>query len=273
MQRNFSKPAKTFQEQVQLLQSRGMIIDNEQEAIFYLQHLNYYRLTAYWLPFEIDHTTHLFKPNTTFSDVLKVYVFDRELRLLLLDGIERIEVSVRSQWAYYLGMRHGSHAHLDPTLFDERYNSDNLVSKLTDEVRRSKEDFIQHFLTNYMETLPPIWAVCEVMSLGLLSQWYRSFKPSKTKREISRVYDLNADVLSSWLWRLSVVRNFCAHHSRLWNRQFITHIKFPPVHANTISSQFVQNSRKIYNTLVIVLYFMDVISPNHHYKSASANFA
>lgn len=117
MSRDFTKPAKSFVEQVQLLQSQGMIVNDVQESIFYLQHLNYYRLSAYWLPFELDHKTHQFKPDTKFEDVLRLYIFDRELRLLVLDGIERIEVSVRSQWAYQLAILHHPHAHLDSQLF------------------------------------------------------------------------------------------------------------------------------------------------------------
>ena len=81
MKRPFSKPATTYAQQIVLLQQRGMIIENPTEAEFYLQHLNYYRLGAYWLPFEADHTTHQFKSETRFSDVLNYYVFDRELRL------------------------------------------------------------------------------------------------------------------------------------------------------------------------------------------------
>ena len=266
MPRNFAKPAKTFEEQVQLLQLRGMIVDDVKEAIFYLQHLNYYRLSAYWLDFELDHATHQFKPDTNFKDVLKLYIFDRELRLLVLDGIERIEVSVRSQWAYYLAHRHSPHAHLDPTLFDSKYWRTNL-NDLTKEVNRSKEIFIQHLTSNYNETLPPVWAVCEVMSLGLLSRWYDSLKPVQTRRVISRVYGINEDVLESWLRHLSIVRNLCAHHSRLWNRQFSITIKSPPRKANVISSQLVHRSRNLYNTLVIVLYFMDTIAPNHHLRS------
>ena len=266
MTRNFAKPAKTFEEQVQLLQLRGMIVDDVKEAIFYLQHLNYYRLCAYWLDFELDHATHQFKPDTNFKDVLKLYIFDRELRLLVLDGIERIEVSVRSQWAYYLAHRHSPHAHLDPTLFDPKYWRTNL-NDLTKEVNRSKEIFIQHLTSNYNETLPPVWAVCEVMSLGLLSRWYDSLKPVQTRRVISRVYGINEDVLESWLRHLSIVRNLCAHHSRLWNRQFGITIKSPPRKANVIASQLVHRSRNVYNTLVIVLYFMDTIAPNHHLRS------
>lgn len=266
MPRDFAKPAKTFEEQVQLLQSRGMIIDDEQEAKFYLQHLNYYRLGAYWLDFELDHATHKFKPNTNFKDVLRLYIFDRELRLLILDSIERIEVSVRSQWAYYLAHQHSPHAHLDPTLFDPKYWQTNL-NDLTKEVNRSKETFIQHLQRNYNDLLPPVWAVCEVMSLGLLSRWYDSLKPVQTRRLISRVYGINEDVLESWLRHLSVVRNLCAHHSRLWNRKFSITIKAPPSKANSITNQLVNRSRNLYNTLVILLYFMDAIAPNHHLRS------
>lgn len=266
MPRDFIKPAKTFEEQVQLLQSRGMIVDDVQEAIFYLQHLNYYRLIAYWLDFELDHATHQFKTDTRFADVLRLYIFDRELRLLVLDGIERIEVSVRSQWAYYLSHRHSPHAHLDSALFDAKYWQTNL-NDLTKEVKRSKETFIVHYKNTYSEPLPPVWAVCEVMSLGLLSRWYDSLKPVQTRRVISRVYGVNEDVLESWLRHLSVVRNLCAHHSRLWNRQFGITIKSPPSKANLITSQLVQRSRKLYNTLVILLYFMDTIAPKHHWRS------
>ena len=96
MKRPFSKPATTYAQQIALLQERGMIIETLAEAECYLQHLNYYRLGAYWLPFEADHTTHQFKSEIRFSDVLNYYIFDRELRLLVLDAIERVEVSVRS---------------------------------------------------------------------------------------------------------------------------------------------------------------------------------
>ena len=101
----FNKPPKTFEEQVDLLIQRGMTIPDRAEALHYLKHLNYYRLRAYWLPFEKNHANHAFKPGTSFSEVLNLYVFDRELRLLVMDAIERIEVSIRTGWAYYLSHR------------------------------------------------------------------------------------------------------------------------------------------------------------------------
>lgn len=266
MKRPFLKPATTYQEQVALLQRRGLIIEDTEKAGFYLQHLNYYRLGAYWLPFEASHTEHQFKPNTHFNEVLDLYIFDRELRLLILDAIERIEVSVRSQWAYQLAHHHGPHAHLQSGLFDKRYWHRNL-EQLTDEVKRSDETFIKHHLTEYTETLPPTWAVCEVMSMGLLSRWYNSLKPLSTRRAIASVYGVDEKVLESWLHHLSLVRNVCAHHSRLWNREFTITPILPKSKPAQLVAEFVPGSRKLYNTLVILLHGMNVIAQQHHWRS------
>lgn len=105
---DFAKPFKSIPEQLQLLRDRGLIIDDDAEH--YLRHLNYYRLAGYWLPFEQNHSTHSFRTNTHFDDVLNLYLFDRELRLLLLDAIERLEVSIRTHWAYYCVQCYGAHA-------------------------------------------------------------------------------------------------------------------------------------------------------------------
>lgn len=218
--RPFTKPATTHAQQLALLAQRGMVVDDEAQAAFYLQHLNYYRLGAYWLPFEAEHATHTLRPGTRFADVLNLYVFDRELRLLVLDAIERVEVSMRSQWAYQLAHRHGPHAHLDVALAFHAGHWQTNLDKLQGEVTRSDEAFIKHLRTHYAEALPPVWAVCEVMSLGLLSRWFNNLKPMPTRRAIASVYGVDERVLESWLRHLSLVRNTCAHHSRLWNREF-----------------------------------------------------
>lgn len=80
MKLDFKKPPLTYQEQVARLEARGMAVADRSEAAFYLSHLNYYRLAGYWLPFEMDHATHRFRPGTSFRDVLNLYFFDRELR-------------------------------------------------------------------------------------------------------------------------------------------------------------------------------------------------
>lgn len=267
VKRPFGKPATTHAQQVALLQLRGMAVDDTAAAEFYLQHLNYYRLGAYWLPFEADHATHAFKPGTRFADVLNLYVFDRELRLLVLDAIERVEVSVRSQWAYQLAHHHGPHAHLDASLAFKHHLWQTNLDKLADEVDRSDEAFIKHLKANYAEPLPPVWAVCEVMSLGLLSRWYNNLQPMPTRRAIAAAYGVDQKVLESWLRHLSLVRNTCAHHSRLWNREFTITPLLPRNKPAGLATQCQAGSRKLYNSLVILLHCMDVIAPQHHWRA------
>ncbi len=267
MKRPFTKLATTYAQQVALLQSRGMVIDDPTKAAFYLQHLNYYRLGAYWLPFEADHGSHHFRPDTRFEDVLNLYIFDRELRLLVMDAIERVEVSVRSQWAYQIAHRHSPHAHLDPTLAYKRQHWQSNLDKLTKEVKRADEVFIRHLLDTYAEALPPVWAVCEVMSLGLLSRWFNNLKPMATRRAIAEAYGVDEKVLESWLRHLSLVRNTCAHHSRLWNREFTITPLLPRHKPTGLAIQCHPGSRKLYNTLVILLHCMDSVAPNHHWRA------
>lgn len=271
MTRPFNKPPTTYAEQIKLLQQRGMLIQDTDEAAFYLQHLNYYRLGAYWLPFEAEHASHRFIEGTTFSDVLNLYIFDRELRLLVLDAIERIEVSVRSQWAHELAHRHGTHAHLDGALAKNPFYWQTNLDKLRLEVQRSKETFMQHLLTTYSESLPPVWAVCEVMSLGLLSAWYSNLKPLQTRRAIASPFDLDERTFQSWLHHLSLIRNLCAHHARLWNRQFTVTPQVPARKPVRLQNEFVRGSRKLYNTLLILAHAMDVIAPGHHWRSRLKN--
>lgn len=264
--RPFKKPATTYADQVALLQSRGMIVSDVKAACFYLQHINYYRLGAYWLPFEANHSTHEFKPGTTFEAVLKLYTFDRQLRLLIMDALERIEVSVRAQWTYHMAHNHGAHSHLDKRLANNAHWYEKNLETLEKEVDRADEIFIQHMKDRYQEPLPPIWAVCEVMSLGLLSKWYDNLKPKRTRRAISSVYQVDEDVLASWLRHLTIIRNICAHHSRLWNRYFAT-IPMPSRNKPaSLKGEFIVSSRKLYNTLVIILHFMDIISPKHRWR-------
>jgi abortive infection bacteriophage resistance protein len=263
----FTKPATTHLEQIALLQERGMNIGNPDLSTTYLKHINYYRFGAYWLPFEINPTTHQFKIGTNFEEVIKLYNFDRELRLLVLDALERIEISMRAQWTYNLAHNHGSHAHLDRKLSANKKRFTQNLTLITKEVKRADEVFIKHANNKYKENLPAIWMVSEVISLGLLSKLYSNLKPMPTRKAIARAYGLDQRLIGSWLHHLTHIRNICAHHSRLWNREFVN-IPMKPIKKPTeLVDEFVDDSRKIYNTLVILLFFMDVIASNHRWRN------
>lgn len=257
----FDKLPTTYQQQLDKLIERGMRVADPERALRYLSHLNYYRLAAYWLPFEADHATHRFKPGTSFDQVLEAYLFDKQLRLLIMDAVERFEVSLRTQWAYHLTHQYGPHAHLGPNIFKQNIQNDMNFSKpkwnhvqniteLRDTVRQSSEVFIRHLITKYDEELPPIWAICEVMTFGQLSRWYANLGRSGDRNVIARIYDFDEVYFVSFIHHLTIVRNFTAHHARVWNREFPIVWKLPlskPV--GVIGSLNRQDGKLIYNTL------------------------
>ncbi len=265
----YTKSPLALKDQLQQLKDRGMHVTDEALALHYLGHLNYYRLGAYWLPFEKDHSSHQFQPGTQFDDALKLYIFDRELRLWLMDAIERVEVSLRTQFAYQLSLRYGTHPHLNQSLFHEPSRYGRALNKLENEVKQSGEEFIKHLTQKYQEPLPPIWAIVELMSIGQLSQWYDNLQNRQDRKIIADIYGLDEKNLRTFLHHLTTIRNHCAHHARVWNRDYTVTLKIPNKRPASLVSSFnhqPSGGRKLYNTLVLLAYLMDLICPGHHWK-------
>lgn len=268
----FTKPAKTFDEQIDLLLSRGMEIADRDYAAQQLANINYYRLEAYWLPFETCRNPHQFAEGTTFESVLNRYLFDREFRLLLLDAIEHIEISFRTQWAYHISHAYGGHGYLNNTK-GMRKNEKRLLNYIEDlekHVKRSDEVFIQHYMDTYDEALPPAWVSCEVMSLGLLSKLYSNLSAYKVRRQIAATYQFDEGFLEGFMEHLTYVRNVCAHHSRLWNRHLTKKMPLPRgkpqgLRDNIHIDAENQTEHKIYNTLVLIQHLLNIICPRSHW--------
>lgn len=261
----FTKPPLSFDDQLNLLARRGMAIPDRERARHYLAHINYYRLRGYWLPLEEsgDNGVHRFIAGTSFDDALSLYVFDRQLRLLLLDVIERVEVSLRTRWAHALAMRYGAHAHLRQDIVGSQKKYHSCLEGLKEEIERSHETFIEHYRTTYTDpSLPPMWAVCEVMSLGQLSKWFDNLKRHADRKEIASSFGLDESVLRSFMHHLTHVRNLCAHHSRVWNRRFTFTMRIPRQPVRIAGWFNAGEDRKLYNTLVMLGYLLSVISPD-----------
>jgi abortive infection bacteriophage resistance protein len=260
---HYSKPFLTIAEQIEQLKSRGMQFEDESKARYYLENLNYYRLSAYWLPFESNHQTHTFKDGTTFERVLELYIFDRELRLLMLDAIERVEVSVRSRFAYEISQKYGSHSHLNETIFKSLPHYQKTLGKLKAEIDRSKEPFIKHFKEKYSEDFPPIWASVELMTLGQVSNWFSLIKLRQDRQLIAKYYGLDEKVLASFLHHLTIIRNICAHHSVLWNKKLTLEFVIPKEMQDRFN---INEKRKLFNTFVMLEHLMSKISNDNHWK-------
>lgn len=272
MSRPFAKPATTIAQQIARLQAEGMIIAAPARAEHWLQHKSYYRLSAYWLPFEIPHGQPgpRFKAGTNFDTVINLYEFDRRLRLLLLDAIERIEVAMRGSWAYALAHQGGPHGYLNAALYAERRQFHENLSRLVREVGTSPETYIDHYRRNYDDpAMPPVWMVAEMMSFGQLSRWYSSLNDRSLRNRIAAPFGLPEAVLVPLVKHLSTVRNSCAHHARLWNRGFLLRMKLPLKPAALVASlQPLAGGGPafLYNTLVLVTYLLQHVDPPSTWK-------
>lgn len=267
----FIKPPLTVDAQIDLLQKRGMSVPDPARAKHYLGHINYYRLRAYWLPFETEPANgdeHAFVPGTDFETVLATYVFDRELRLLLLDAIERVEISLRTTLAYHLANRYGAFAHDDPSLFNNQQEWGNSQGELLKEYQRSRETFAKHYRSRYPElNTPPIWVCAELMTLGHLSRWLKNLKHAGDRQRIADPYALDERVLVSFAHHLTVVRNHCAHHGRVWNRRFALRFTPPNKKPRDIADAFnPDETQLLYNTLTMLAYLLDLMSPTHTWR-------
>ncbi len=260
----YAKPPLSIDDQIGLLCSRGMVIDNKARAARYLTHINYYRLRAYWLPFEepADIPNHKLKTNTAFNDVLNLYLFDRKFRLLVMEAIERVEISFRTRFAYELSLKYGSHAYLEPSCFSGKDFFYRNISTIESEIRRSTETFIEHYKTTYDDPkLPPIWAICEIMSFGQLSICYKQLRLRADRNAIARPFGIGEKALASFMHHLTHIRNITAHHGRLWNRRFVVTMTIPALPVELARKFNPGAPRNIYNTLVMLAYLLKLISP------------
>ena len=221
----YTKTPLTFTQQVEYLEQKGMVLSDKSFAETKLASISYYRLSGYWYPFRIrDHqnnVTNQLVQGTSFEDVLYLYEFDRKLRSLVLDAIERVEIAVRTQFTYHIGHQYGAFGHTNPQYFHPKFEHRKWLNRLKSEVKRSKDDFIGHYKSKYQNfPVVPIWMLTEVMSLGALSVGYEGLKNGNTdKKKIAQYFNLHYKKLEDWLHVLTYIRNICAHHSRLWNRR------------------------------------------------------
>ncbi len=266
----YKKIPLTITQQIQTLKNRRLIIEDEERTSRYLSFISLYRLRAYAYTYQNNtNPDHAFYPGITFDKILQTYLFDRKLRLLVFDAIERIEIAFRTQIIYQYSINFGANWYEDKNLFrnDCFFNRD--LIQVDKELKRSNEVFIKQYNGTYSSPKrPPAWMTFEVTSLGLLSKIYENLQISDGKKTIARKFGLNhPKVLESWMHSLSVIRNICAHHSRLWNRELPATMKLPKKTATVWlkNTDFLRG--KMYLALSGMLYLLNTIIPRNHFKN------
>lgn len=285
----FNKPPLSLTQQLEKWKSRGLIVSDEAKALHYLRYIGYFRFSGYALPFQdLHHTDKHFQPGTPFESVLNLYIFDRELRLLVLDAIERVEVAVRACLVNEMCVRHGAHWFMDPVHFQAPpayaaaracFDHTDFLNKIDDELGIPRnahapraphnEVFINHYYAKYGDPdLPPAWMTFEVLSMNRVSQVFAHLRKPQDRNAIAGHFLVDEQVLKKWLHCLSYVRNLCAHHRRLWNVKLVIKPIIARKHAGLIP-QPAQD--RFYAVAVILHELLGILAPQTRWQERLAS--
>jgi len=263
----YQEPFLSYEEQIHLLKSRGLSFKNEEQALNLLKRVSYYRLSSYYPPFLKDKQSKIFVNNADFDDVFNLYQFDADLREIVMAGAREIEIAVRSKIVHVLSLFKGSFWLEQKDLFSNSEEYEKIISKIIGEIDRNQESFIVSFRNEYLNSTPPAFMVFETTSFGTLSRIYKHLKLDANKQQIARFFGLPSVVFESWLHSLVYIRNICAHHTRLWNRE-IRIRPYLPIKTNI--NTWLKNNQirrdRIYIILSMIVYLLNTIDPEHIFK-------
>ena len=264
----FHKPYANAHDLVGLLQSRGLTITDADKAERYLDYIGYYRLSAYMYPLlQMPKELHRYKPNTSFDQVMMLYRFDKKLRLLIFNEIEKIEVAVRSAIVNIASDMTGTPFWMtDSNNFIDAGKFHHTMDLIDAELRRSREDFIVHFKQTYSDDYPPAWILAEVLPFGVITNVFSNIRNTRIKKKIAQKFGLQVAPFESWLTIVTLTRNSCCHHARVWNKQNTIRPMIP----NRMKGAWIAlptDTLRIYFNLCIIKYFLNIISPQNDMKA------
>jgi abortive infection bacteriophage resistance protein len=216
---NIKEPT-TYEQQVDILKERNLIINDEEEALSLLKRVNYYRFSAYGLTLRKPDNRDLFKNGITFYHMKMLYNFDQKLRDLIMSHLELIEIEFRSKIAYHHAHNFGPLGYRHPENFTSAEPHDKFIEELDKQINRSRRElFVMHHRSKYGGEFP-FWVAIEVISFGELSKLFRNLKVD-TKSEVVNDFNVPYYYIDSWLHTLAYVRNICAHYGRLYGKALV----------------------------------------------------
>ena len=224
----YPKKFLSVEQLIQKLIDSGMVITSLSEARTALTTIGYYRLKGYSFH-KFDSSIKKYVKNTTFSDVLKLYYFDSELSHLIFSYLTQIEIALRTRLVNSFQITQDALILNDPSFFKDKNLYWKNYTNIASEINRSNDIFIEHNFNNYDGAIP-IWATVEIMSFGTISKIIKNLKTGnksmfsilvqnyKFKSNAGNEIIPSKDMFTSWLQAASVMRNICAHNSRIYNR-------------------------------------------------------
>lgn len=260
----YEKTPLTIEQQIRLLKDRNLVVDNEEFARRILSTVSYYRLTAYLFPFRLKDDSNNFVQGTSIEMVWQYYRFDRKMRFLLIDVIERIEIAIKAMIVNHFSCHYGAFGYTETANFASPINvhrHEKMMECIYSEMNRSKEEFVKHFMTKYDTSQNlPLWMATEIMTFGTMLTFFRMMK-KRDKQAIARPFGISEEVLESWLVSLNYIRNICAHHGRIWNRVLAVKPSIPKKLAEWHEDNFPVDVTRIYSILTIGMFLLRTIAP------------
>ena len=215
------KDFRTIKEQLEILRSRGLTIDDETAAGDFLLRNNYYRVSGYSLTLRKND---IFFKSAVFQNIMDIYNFDHEFRHILLQYLEVIEVQVKSVYAYEFTKVHGPVGYLDASFFTNRARHEEIIKKAGQQKsqRLPHEAYLKHFVNDLQQDIP-LWAYVDLLTISDISFLY-AISEQPVKDAVARTFGLSmgkgASILGSYMHSMTIIRNLCAHGSRIYNRLF-----------------------------------------------------
>ena len=244
-----TKPAKTIEEQLNILKSKGLTINNDNIAKNILFSVNYYVLSGYLFSFKNADGSY---DNIDFNKLHKIYQCDKRLKSIILYAIEIIDHNLKTKAAYYMATKTSPLSYMHYAYFVNKEEHEKMLRHFTYNVHNNNRiPFVQHHITKYNGDFP-IWVAMELFTLGMFWNFYSNLK-TPYKKAIAQYYDTGIVQLQSWIECISYIRNLSAHNMRLYN--FNT--QKTPKHCKRHFHDFTQ-SNKIYD----IVYVMQVLVPD-----------
>lgn len=219
------KKPVTVDEQVKIIRSKGFLVEDEEHCKEIFGRINYYRFSAYLLPFQKEDKTYY--SDVHIEQVYKIYEFDKKVRSLILSVVEDIELYLRTQLAYYHSHKYGALGYLDRDNFSARHNQERFIQLITDAIKNNSFSLVvQHHMKKY-EGKFPLWVIIEYFSVGMLSYFFSDLLLPDKKVLAREMYNALPWQLDSWLRCFTDLRNRCAHYARLYFWKFTALPKIP----------------------------------------------
>lgn len=253
------KTATTVEEQIALLESRGMVFDCEKEKVKeILLDIGYYRLGFYWNPFEID-DKHNFTTGTKFSDVVSLYYLDVDLKNILNKALNRIEINLRTQLIYIVSNEYKE----IPTWFaNKKIMKNSFVEEFPkyydDKFKEKNKPIKKHHIKYPNDIYAPAWKTLEFLTFGSIYSIFHSIKDENVKFKIAKHYGFKSlKTFRNFFQTIIFIRNICAHSGLLYDSNTPLEISTTPFF------KFNKNNKHSLDSAIkVILHFLSIISQN-----------